>query len=183
MTLEVIHQRRTCRSFIPDYEIPANILNQLIEAGLTSPTARNLQGIDLLVLTNKSKIGTVSQDLLKTWPKDLLDGRKEEVASHKVKDVLTCDAPAIFFLYKNERAQEHLLQVDAGIYTQTICLAAKALGLETMILGLILFGDKSVVEKDIGIPVGSLLIAIAVGKARPDWTPGSKKILWKARIE
>jgi nitroreductase len=65
----------------------------------------------------------------------------------------------------------------------SIMVAARVFGLDTMILGLVRFGEKDKVEAALGIPKDSLIIAIAVGKAPGDATVKyNKEIIAKSVI-
>ena len=97
-----------------------------------------------------------------------------------VTNVITCDAPCVIFLVKNERADPTFTQIDTGIVSMAIMVAARDAGLETMCLGSLLWGDKSKTEELIGIGKGKLAMAVAIGKARSDHQEGPKKVIAKA---
>jgi nitroreductase len=168
MAVAALLSRRTVRQYIPDYVIPKDVLEQVVNATLVSPTANNRQGIDLIVVTNKALITTLSDTIRETWPQQLKDGFASRPATYGVANVVTCDAPAVIFLVKNERTDEKFIAIDAGIVTQSILVAAKDLGLDTMCLGVFLWGQPEKVEAILKIPKGSLAMAVAIGKAKPN---------------
>jgi nitroreductase len=168
MALAALLSRRTVRQYILDYVIPKDVLEQIVNAALVSPTANNRQGIDLLVVTNKELITTLSDTLRETWPQQLKDGFATRPATYGITNVVTGDAPVLIFLVKNERADEKFIAIDTGIVTQSILIAAKEFGLDTMTLGVFLWGQPEKVEALLKIPKGSLALAVALGKAKPN---------------
>ncbi|OHS99792.1 nitroreductase family protein [Tritrichomonas foetus] len=178
--LEALQGRRTVRQYEPDYVIPDSDLEQIVNAGLISPTACNVQDIDLVVVTNRAKLDEVATTALATWPADfqaMFNKRKEELG---VKNVVTCDASCLVCLVKNERADPLFTSINNGIVSMSLIVAARALGLETMCVGALLWGDKSKVESLLGIPEGNLVMAVAIGKAKPDHKEQPKEVLCKA---
>jgi nitroreductase len=180
MALAALLHRRTYRQYEPDYVIPKDVLEKIANAALQSPTGMNTQDVDLLVVTNKKILEDVSQASFNTWPQELKDNFSTRPATYGVKNVVTCDAPAVIFLVKNERASALFAQVDTGIVTQSIIVAAQEFGLESMCVGVFLWGDPTQVEKILGIPTGSLAMAVAIGKAKPNAKLLDKKVLAKA---
>jgi nitroreductase len=66
MALAALLSRRTVRQYDPFYEIPKDVLRKILEAALASPTAANMQGLDLVVVTNKSVISSTSKAIYAT---------------------------------------------------------------------------------------------------------------------
>jgi nitroreductase len=163
--LEALKSRRTVRQFDASYSIPDDVLTQLISTALDSPTGRNAQEIDLVVLKNRAKIDAATKITFDSWPPDQRarwEGRHEE---YGVKNVVSCDAPVIFFFVANERAADVPWgPVDSGIMCMGLMAAARAFGLHSMCLGALLWGDKAGLEKFVGIPEGKMLMALAIGK-------------------
>jgi nitroreductase len=182
--LEAIRSRRTIRQYDPTYTIPPEHLNVLIEVALDSPTGRNAQELDLVVLTNREKIDAALKITFDSWAPELQANFSKRTATYGVKNVLSCDAPAIFFLVANERAKDlPFVGIDAGIQTEAIMLAARAFGYHTMCLGALLWGNKAGLEQFLGIPEGALVMAVAVGKPIDGkLIVSDKQRLTKARI-
>jgi nitroreductase len=168
MALAILAARHTVRAYDASYAIPRDTLDQILHAALISPTARNQQEIDLITIANRQKLEDISNTIVAGWPADLRTSRTERVTKSGVKNILTCDASALIFLVRNERAAGPMVPIDAGIIVMSIAVAAKSLDLDTMILGLVAAGDKAKTEAALGVPAGSLEIAIAVGKAQPN---------------
>ena len=64
--------------------------------------------------------------------------RKER---HGVNNVVTCDAPIVVLIYKNERANEDWVKIDVGIASMSIMMAAQNFGIESMCLGVVATKD------------------------------------------
>ena len=54
--LEILKHRRTIRNYDPDYQIPQEHLDEILNAAQISPTSKDLQEVDFIVLRNKEKI-------------------------------------------------------------------------------------------------------------------------------
>ena len=179
--LEALNSRRTVRQYQPDYVIPKDTLEKMVKAMLNSPTGMNVQELDIVVVTNKDKINELTDETYKGFPPEFrqnFDQRKSELG---VKNVVTCDASAVFYLVKNERANPDFLGIDAGIMSMALMVAARDFGLDTMCLGCVVMGNKSKVEQLLGVPEGSVVMALAVGKAKDSFKPGPKEILTKVK--
>jgi nitroreductase len=164
--LDALRARRTVRQYVPDYVIPADVLQELVNLGLDAPTGKNYQEIDLIVITNKAKIEEISRLTLEGFAPELRAGFEGRVAELGVTNVVTCDASAVIAIVSNERRDTEFLQVDAGIVAMTIMTAAPNFGLSTMLLGCLIRGAKAKVEEAIGADPGSLIIGLAIGKAK-----------------
>jgi nitroreductase len=183
MALAILAARHTVRAYDPSYTIPRNVLDQILHAALIAPTARNQQELDIIAVVNRQKIDDLSNIVINAWPDDIRTSRRDRVTKSGVKNILTCDASCLIFLVRNERAAGPMVPVDAGMILMSISVAAKALDLDSMVLGLVAAGDKSKTEAALGIPEGSLQIAIAVGKAQPNAEVlSNKQIIAKSKI-
>jgi nitroreductase len=182
--LDAIRSRRTVRQYDPSYSIPREHLDVLIEVALDSPTARNAQELDLVVLANRAKIDAALKITFDSWTPELQGNFLKRKETHGVTNVLSCDAPVIFFFVENERAKDlPVVGVDAGIQSMAVMAAARAFGYHTMCLGALLWGNKAGLEEFLGIQSGALVMALAVGK--PIDGPlviGEKTRLTKARF-
>ena len=163
--LEAIKSRRTVRQYDPTYTIPDDILQQLIDIALDSPTGRNLQGIDLLVVTNRAKIDEATMITFNSWDESARERWNHRKEQYGVKNVVSCDAPAIFFFVKNENADDQFVQIDVGIMVESLMAAARHFDYHSMCIGALLWGNKAGLEKCLGIPEGKLLMALAIGKS------------------
>jgi nitroreductase len=180
--LEALRSRRTVRQYVPDSVIPRDVLTQIVELALDAPTGKNCQEIDLVVVTNRAKLDKISRITLDAFPADRRKIFDDRPAQHGVTNVLTCDASAVILLHANGSAESEFAQVDAGIISMVVMTAARQFGLATMCLGALLYGGKAAVEAAVGIPPGSLLMAVAIGKPRDNPKLLDKKRIAKATI-
>ena len=106
--LEALEKRRTIRNYDPDWQIPKEQMEKIMNAAQISPTACNYQGQDYIVVTNKEKLAQLEKIVMECLPEDNFKkhfvARKER---HGVNNVVTCDAPCVVLIVKNERADEH----------------------------------------------------------------------------
>lgn len=179
---QALEGRRTVRQYQSDYSIPKNVLDKIVNVVLRSPTGCDIQDIDLVVVTNKDVLSKLEKTALPSWPQDFQNDFNKRKSKLGVSNVITCDAPCVIFLVKNERADPTFTQIDTGIVSMAIMIAARDAGLESMCLGSLLWGDKSKTEDLIGIENGKLAMAVAIGKARSDHHEGPKNILAKAKF-
>lgn len=177
---QALDGRRTVRQYQADYSIPKNVLQKIVDVVLKSPTGCDIQDIDLVVVTKKDVLSKLEKTALPSWPQDFQNDFNKRKSKLGVTNVITCDAPCVIFLVKNERADPTFTQIDTGIVSMAIMVAARDAGLETMCLGSLLWGDKSKTEELIGIGKGKLAMAVAIGKARSDHQEGPKKVIAKA---
>lgn len=175
--LQCIEGRRTVRHFLRDVEVPKEVLQNIVNIAFRSPTAGNMQGIDILVITNKDAIAKID----KAAYSSLSDENKKAILEFKkqgIENVITYDATAIILLVKNERSLEHYAKLDAGIMTEAILLGATFYGYGSAPIGILALGDYS----ELGIPRGSVVMGVALGKTHPKYSPGTKYQLAKSKF-
>jgi nitroreductase len=164
MTLQLLLDRHTIRNYDPAFVIPQDQLTQILESARIAPTAYTIQDIDFLVCTNPEKNLEAAQAQLALFPAEnraALESRKDRF---HVANVITCDASAEVILYGNERKSANT-PIHAGIAGMSIMVAASLFGLDTM-AHQAMVGKGA--EKVYGIPEGTSVLAIAIGKKRPD---------------
>ena len=59
--LEAIERRRTVRNYDPNYQIPKEIMDKIMNAAQLSPTACDYQGQDYIVITNKEMLDKIEK--------------------------------------------------------------------------------------------------------------------------
>ncbi|OHT17373.1 nitroreductase family protein [Tritrichomonas foetus] len=163
--LELLNNRHTIRNFDPAYEVDKEVLKKIVECARIAPSAYSVQDVDFLVCTNRAKNQEAADAQISALPADVaahLNSRKE---SFGVTNVLTCDASAEIVLYHNERGHKDNTPIHAGLAAMSICACAREFGLETMCHA-VMCGPGA--EKVYGIPEGSSIIAVAVGRALPN---------------
>lgn len=163
--IETIKSRSSIRAYKPEH-LSETQVNVLIEAALASPSARNLQPWRVHILQNK--------ELIDEWERAIVDyfvQRDEKAVIEIMKErnnKVFYDAPCVFVIPINP--QHGYAHMDAGILSQNIALAAKSLGLDSVILGFpsVVFNSEKAEEwkKKLMFPEGfNYGISVAVGYA------------------
>ena len=62
--LEALKYRRTIRNYDPDYQIPKEQLDEILNAAQIAPTSKDLQEVDFIVLRNKEKLNQIETVIL-----------------------------------------------------------------------------------------------------------------------
>lgn len=125
--LESIYSRRSIRKY-KDQDLSKEQVDALVKAALLSPSSMNMQPWHLTVLRD--------QDLISDWEKDIIQhfldlGNKKIIAHNESRNnKIFYDAPLVFVI-----SMEEGKEMDVGIMAQGIALAAKAMGLDSVILG------------------------------------------------
>ena len=94
-----------------------------------------------------------------------------------MKNVVTCDAPVVILLIRNER-KEKFVDFDGGLAGMSIIMAAQHFNIESMCLGIIARFPK--VEEILGLQKDSLILGIALGKMKGE--PVLKDKVIKSKI-
>ena len=168
--LAALERRRTIRNYDPNWQIPKDQMDKIMNAAQLSPTACNFQGQDYIVVTNKEKLAKLEKIIIDSLPEDNFKKHfVERKERHGVNNVVTCDAPCVVLIVKNERANEDWIKIDAGIACMSIIMAAQNFGIESMCLGVVAMKctqDKC--EELFGLKKGSLLLGVALGKPKEE---------------
>ena len=175
--LEALKHRRTIRNYDPDYQIPQEQLKEILNAAQIAPTSKDLQEVDFIVLRNKQKLDQIEELILKEFPEDIRQKFLERRKQYGVKNVITCDAPVVILLIRNER-KEKFVDVDGGIAAMSIIMAAQHFNIESMCLGIITRFPK--VEEILGLEKNSLILGVALGKIKGE--PIVKEKIIKSKI-
>jgi nitroreductase len=180
--LEALRTRRTVRQFDPTYSIPRAHIDRLIEIALDAPTGGDKQELDILVVTDRSKIDAATKISFDSWPSERTDRWNGRRAQYGVSNVVSCDASALFFFVVNDRGVGlPFTDIDAGIKSMAVMIAARGFGYHTMCLGALQWGNKAGLEAFLGIPEGRMAMALAVGKPKEgELILAEKKRLCKA---
>ena len=160
--LEALNTRRSVRNFDPSFVIPKEDLDKIVTAALNSPTAINLQEHDLVVITNKEKIASVDKTVFPLCPPQFQERFKKRQEEFGTVNPVTYDCSALILIVENERAQAKWGDLDAGILSMGIMIAAEGLGYHSVALGII---ARPEVEKLFGLEK-RLVLGVALGKAK-----------------
>lgn len=164
-TVDCILSRRSVRAY-KDEPLTAAQLETVLYAGLWAPSGRNSQPLTVRALTGKDRLDALNADFWRTVGPD-------------AKPYSRCDvnpvyqtAPALILMFSESGAY-----TDAGIAAENMALAAKSLGLGSVIIasvGALFDGEyASKWKKTLEVPEEMrFLLAVAVGV--PDEDPPVK---------
>lgn len=158
--LEAIHNRRSIRKY-KDKELTNEQIKSLVDAALISPSSLNEEPWHITVLTNKEMIDEWEKAIVQYY----LDSGNEGAIKHNKSrgNKIFYNAPAVFTVSMKENKA-----MDVGILAQSIAIAAKGMGLDSVILGLprISFAGehRERWERQLCFPEGYVFgISVAVG--------------------
>ena len=170
LTKEAILSRRSCRKY-QTKDVPKEIIEEIILAGKSAPTAMNRQEIKFYVIVNNiKKIQSIGNKVMENRAKAGKSGgwMEEYKKKYEVEDVIFYDAPCMIALVadkgKSEREQ-YWHRMDAGIVTGNIITMATSLGLGTVPIGVANYLNKEAVLEGIGADKEKedLLLVISLG--------------------
>ncbi|MBN7772580.1 nitroreductase family protein [Clostridium aminobutyricum] len=153
-----IKERRSVRKF-EEKKIPHEVMEELVEVASYAPSWKNTQIVRYIVLEDKEKIERIAQDCVLGFEYNTktMKNAAALVLVTMVKGRCGYEKDGSFSTPKEDRWE----MFDAGIATQTFCLAAHEKGIGSVIIGVF---DESKVEEVVFIPEGQQLAAIiAVG--------------------
>jgi nitroreductase len=128
-TWEAIQSRRNVRSFA-DRPIPAELLDQILEAGRRSPSSQNWQPWNFIVVTDREQL----RQLAKVW----------RAAQH-----VATSAATIVVIGPAADNEFHRAQFDLGQATMAMALAAADLGIGSCHAGV---ADLALARQLLGFP-------------------------------
>ena len=167
---EAILSRRSCRKY-QTKDIPKEVIDDIILAGKSAPTAMNRQEIKFYVIHNNiKKIQSIGAKVMENRAKAGKSGgwMEEYKKKYEVEDVIFYDSPCIIALTADKSGDEradywHL--IDAGIVTGNILTMATNYGLGTVPIGIANFLNQEAVLEGIGADKNKehLLLVISLG--------------------
>jgi len=149
--IEIINARRSVRKY-EEKEVPEEVLNSVLEAVRWSPSWANTQCWELVVIKDK----TIRENLKET----ILPKNPATNAITQAPVLLAvCGKLKSSGFYNNTVTTKFgdWFMFDLGLFTQTLCLAARALGLGTVVVGLF---DHDKAKRIIKVPEGYELVAL-----------------------
>ncbi len=157
-----IKKRRSIRRF-KEKEISFKALEKCVEAARLSPTARNLQPLEFIVVqeqkNREAALGCIR-----------LGGVVAEKGMKKGEE----PKAFIVILLNRQKAYDYSIN-DAGIAVQSICLAALEQGLGTCIMGAV---DRQKLVPLLGVPEQceiALVVALGYSKEKPRIAENNEK--------
>ena len=137
-------------------------LEKIISAASNSPSAMNFQDHDMVVITNKEKIAEVDKIVFLLMPPQFQERFKKRQEMFGTKNPVTYDCSALVLIVENERVSEKWGNIDAGILSMGLMIAAEGLGYHSVPLAVV---AKPEVAKLFGIEK-KLVLGVAIGKAK-----------------
>ena len=169
-TKDAIISRRSCRKY-QTKDVPKEILEDLVLAGRSAPTAMDRQEIKFYVIANDiKKIQSIGAKVMENRAKAGKTGgwMEEYKQKYGVEDVIFYDAPCIIALVADkgkDPREEYWHLMDAGIVTGNILTLATSYGLGTVPIGIANFLNQEAVLEGIGADKEKehLLLVISLG--------------------
>ncbi|MCD7779661.1 MAG: nitroreductase family protein [Candidatus Gastranaerophilales bacterium] len=171
-TIKCIKERRTIRRF-QNKEIDNEVIKEIISAASYSPSWKNSQTPRYTVIKNKELKDEIAKEgvLGFSWNTgNIMSSQALVVVSYK-NGICGYEPDGTFSTSKGASWQ----MFDAGIATQTFCLAAWDLGIGAVIMGIF---DENVVAKKINLPedeTAAVLIGIGYPEANAS-VPNKKSV-------
>lgn len=167
-TIDNILTRRTIRDYTP-VQVTDEQLETLLECAMWAPSGRNGQPCHVRVVQSKEMLDEMNVDF-----KNLV-GWDTPAYTNWDKNPFYQNAPTVFFIYAEGNSH-----MDAGIMVENIAIAAKGMGLGSVIIASIggLLNEKEGIKwkQKLDIPDDyKFLIAIAVGNGCEDPAPKPRK--------
>lgn len=157
-TMECIKTRRSCRKF-KEEPVPHEVLEEIVSAAAYAPSWKNTQITRYIIVENQEKIHAIASECVLGF-------------EYNTKTINNCAALLVVTMVKNRSGFEkdgsfttskgdRWEMFDAGIATQTFCLAAHEKGLGSVIMGIF---DEAKIAEVIEIPEGQQVAAlVAIG--------------------
>ena len=166
--LECVKGRRSVRKYKAD-PVTGALLEKVVAAATLAPSWKNSQTTRYIVVRDGPLMEDITENGMSgfEWNQNILRGAPAVILVTTIANRAGFEKDGSFSTSKGA----HWESFDAGIATQTLCLAAYNEGLATVILGI--FDEKKITER-ISIPEGQKLSAlVAIGF--PDETPDMPK--------
>ncbi|HKK17458.1 MAG TPA: nitroreductase family protein [Opitutales bacterium] len=178
-TLSAIRERRSVKHFDPEHKMTESEINALLELALLSPTSFNMQNWRFVVVTDQAKkdaLRAASWNQAQVGEASLTILICADLNSHVDADRYWVNAPAPVremlvpmiapFYEDNPQLQRDEAMRSVGIASQTLMLAAKAMGYDSCpMIGF----DPIKVAEIIGLPENHVIgMMLTVGKALKD---------------
>ena len=152
--LECIKTRRSVRKFT-DQPVTREELEQVVAAAAYAPSWKNTQVARYIVVTDKEKKQRLADDCMMDFAfnQKTASGAPATVVLTMITGRSGYERDGSFSTSQGT----HWQSFDAGVAAQTFCLAAHALGLGTVIMGVF---DEDKVKQVVTIPEGQKVVAL-----------------------
>jgi len=155
--LDAIMTRRSVRNYA-DRQIPDDIVNRIIRAGIQAPTALNLQPWAFVVVQDRAFLDQVSAYCVPI----MLEGMKQSRGgmSDEFRALLSTEGYSIYYhaptvIMVVGRAESRFREIDCSLCAENMMLAAHALGIGSCWIGSteVAYGNPELMQ-GFGIPEG-----------------------------
>jgi nitroreductase len=153
-TIEAIETRYSCRAFTDKMPSDKN-LQTIAEAALAAPSAMNMQPWRVIIVKNQSLLAELEAEGMKN-----IAALEDKGTYERLKErggTVYYNTPCQIIL-AIDKSSNKWADIDCGIITQNIALAAESLGINSLICGLVAHsfaGDKGdYFKKKLGFPNG-----------------------------
>jgi nitroreductase len=167
--LQVLADRHTCRSFDPAKPIPRAVLEQILAAGLSTPTGKNAQSFDFYVVTRESSLSALAASAFTGLP----DEFKSTVGA---PEKLFYGARALIVL-ASARQTTFCSKYDIGLISESISVAATALGLGSVILGVVRYAQAEALKEAVAPSVEAVPLAVGIGYPSEKWARKPRELV------
>ncbi len=169
-TIECINTRRSIRRFTEE-PIAHDVIQKIIEAASMAPSWKNTQITRYTVVESKELKDKIAAEATIPFNADTINSAAAVVAVSVVKNRCGYERDGSFSTVKKDSWQ----MFDAGVATQTFCLAAHEYGIGSVVMGIF---DYDKVAEMVEMPETQemvALIAIGHGAENPE-TPKRKTV-------
>lgn len=157
-TIECIKSRRSIRKF-KEEKVDHDTIHKIIEAARMSPSWKNTQIVRYNIVEDNSILENIANNCVLDFEynQKTISKAPQLVVISMVEKRCGYERDGSFTTSKEDRWEMY----DAGIASQTFCLAAHDMGIGTVILGIF---DEEKIAKEISLPEGQKVAAlIAMG--------------------
>lgn len=171
---ELIASRQSDRAYDPDRKVEPEKLQRIVEAARLAPSACNSQPWHMIVVDDSEKCREVTDAVVSL-------GMNGFASTAPVHIVIVEEAPNFTARLGGWIKNKHFPNIDCGIVTSYITLAATAEGLGSCILG---WFDQKKMRKALGIPnskrvILDIVIGYSTDKPRNKVRKPSEKVISK----
>ena len=163
-TLDAIKTRRTIRKFTKE-PVSHEVIEKIVEASAYAPSWKNTQTARYIIIEETALKDRIAREAVMgfEWNTGIILGAPVLVVLASVPGKSGYEKDGAYSTSKKDKWE----MFDAGIATQTFCLAAHAKGVGTVILGIF---DDAKVGEIVGIPDGQT-VATVVAMGYPAFAP------------
>ncbi len=161
--LEIMKQRRSCRSFDPEKQVSREDLLKIVEAGRLSPSGCNSQPWKFIVIDSPEAKEKLCDAIVVNGGVTGAPWRHQVSAFIVLVEQRANVMPMVAEYYHDT---QRFAQGDIGAACMNMCHEAYSLGIATCMIGM---NDQAKMEKYFGIPHGcEARIVLALGYAAKD---------------